>query len=244
MVAAILWRLYSVSFALVTLGVIAVYVVLHLPRHRLAHQVPPRDERARQRGQHQGGRQLLNFETVKYFANEEHEARRFDVALAAYERAAVKSQTTLSAMNIGQGIIIATGLVGVMILAARGIVAGTMTVGDFVLVNAYLVQLYAPLNQLGMVYRNIKQSLTDLEAMFRLLRVEPDIADKEDAPALAVTRGDIVFDHVSFRLRPAPRDSARRLVPRRAGPDRRHRRAERRRQVDHLAPAVPLLRCR
>jgi ATP-binding cassette subfamily B protein len=159
---------------------------------------------------------LLNFETVKYFANEEHEARRFDSALAAYEHAAVRSQTTLSAMNVGQGIIIATGLVGVMILAARGIVAGHMTVGDFVLVNSYLVQLYAPLNQLGMVYRNIKQSLTDLEAMFRLLRVKPDIADKPDAAPLAVTRGEIVFDRVSFSYdhrRPILQDVSFRVAP-------------------------------
>jgi len=198
MVAAILWRLYSISFALVTLGVIAVYVVFTFLvtdwRIKFRREMNERDSEASTKAVDS----LLNFETVKYFANEEHEARRFDKALAAYERAAVKSQTTLSAMNIGQGIIIATGLVGVMILAARGIVAGTMTVGDFVLVNSYLVQLYAPLNQLGMVYRNIKQSLTDLESMFRLLRVDPDIADKENAPALVVTKGEIVFDHVSF----------------------------------------------
>ncbi|MGH6991403.1 MAG: ABCB family ABC transporter ATP-binding protein/permease, partial [Stellaceae bacterium] len=141
---------------------------------------------------------LLNFETVKYFANEEHEARRFDVALSGYERAAVKSQVTLSGLNIGQGIIIATGLVGVMILAAQGIVAGRMTVGDFVLVNSYLVQLYTPLNSLGMVYRNIKQSLTDLESMFRLIGETPEIADRPSAPALQVTQGEIAFDHVSF----------------------------------------------
>jgi ATP-binding cassette subfamily B protein len=145
---------------------------------------------------------LLNFETVKYFANEEHEARRFDNALQAYERAAVKSQTTLSLLNVGQGAIIATGLVGVMLLAARGVVRGTMTIGDFVLVNAYLVQLYMPLNVLGMVYRNIKQSLTDLEHMFRLLGVRPEVEDRPGAPPLDVKRGEIVFDRVSFRYDP------------------------------------------
>jgi ATP-binding cassette, subfamily B, heavy metal transporter len=202
MVAAILWRLYSVSFALVTLGVIVVYVAFTFTvtdwRIKFRREMNERDSEANTKAVDS----LLNFETVKYFANEEHEARRFDQALAAYEHAAVKSQTTLSAMNIGQGIIIAVGLVGVMLLAARGIVAGRMSVGDFVLVNSYLVQLYAPLNQLGMVYRNIKQSLTDLEAMFRLLRVVPEIVDRPDAAALKVTRGEIVFDRVSFAYDP------------------------------------------
>jgi ATP-binding cassette subfamily B protein len=145
---------------------------------------------------------LLNFETVKYFANEAHEAERFDKALRGYERASVKSQTTLAALNIGQGIIIATGLVTVMLLAAGGVSRGTMTVGDFVLVNVYLVQLYAPLNVLGMVYRNIKQSLTDLESMFRLLAVRAEIEDRPGAPALSVVRGEIVFDRVAFRYDP------------------------------------------
>jgi ATP-binding cassette subfamily B protein len=198
MVTAILWRLYSVSFAAFTIATVLIYVGFTFAvtdwRIKFRREMNERDSEANTKAVDS----LLNFETVKYFANEEHEARRFDKALAAYERAAVKSQTTLSGLNIGQGIIIATGLVSVMILAADGIVAGTMTVGDFVLVNSYLVQLYAPLNQLGMVYRNIKQSLTDLEAMFRLLHVEPDIADKEDAMPLTVTRGEIVFDHVSF----------------------------------------------
>jgi ATP-binding cassette subfamily B protein len=216
MVSAILWRLYSVSFAAVTLGVIAVYIVFTFLvtdwRIKFRREMNARDSEASTKAVDS----LLNFETVKYFANEEHEARRFDGALAAYERAAVRSQTTLSAMNVGQGIIIATGLVGVMILAARGIVAGRMTVGDFVLVNSYLVQLYTPLNQLGMVYRNIKQSLTDLEAMFRLLRVPPEIEDKPGAPALQVIRGEIVFDHVSFsydQRRPILQDISFRVAP-------------------------------
>src|SRR6185312_3037136 len=145
---------------------------------------------------------LLNFETVKYFANEDHEAERFDKALRAYERAAVKSQTTLSALNIGQGMIIAGGLVTVMLLAGRGVASGTMTIGDFVLVNSYLVQLYLPLNVLGMVYRNIKQSLTDLESMFRLLHVQAEVADRPGAPPLQVPLGDVVFDHVAFRYDP------------------------------------------
>jgi ATP-binding cassette subfamily B protein len=145
---------------------------------------------------------LINFETVKYFANEEHEARRFDRALQAYEKAAVKSQTTLSALNVGQGLIISAGLVAVMLLAANGVAAGRLTVGDFVMVNAYLVQLYMPLNFLGVVYRNIKQSLIDLEAMFRLLDVKAEVTDKPDAPALTTGPGEIVFERVSFHYDP------------------------------------------
>src|SRR5207249_1354584 len=139
---------------------------------------------------------MLNFETVKYFANEEHEARRYDAALQAYERAAVRSETTLTWLNLGQGGIMATGLVAIMSLAARGVAAAEMTVGDFVLVNAYLLQLYMPLNFLGMVYRNIKQSLTDIEQMMGLLKIRPEIEDRPGAPALAVKRGMVAFRNV------------------------------------------------
>src|SRR5207237_1430262 len=136
--------------------------------------------------------------TVKYFANEEHEARRYDSALQAYERAAVKSETTLTLLNLGQGTIIAVGLVGVMILAGEGVAAVEMTVGDFVLVNAYLIQLYTPLNFLGMVYRNIKQSLTDLEQMTALLAVKPEIVDQPGAAELQIRAGAVAFHRVDF----------------------------------------------
>jgi ATP-binding cassette subfamily B protein len=145
---------------------------------------------------------LLNYETVKYFANEAHEAERYDRSLQAYERAAVRSETTLALLNVGQGIIIAGGLIGVMLLAAQGVAAGRMTVGDFVLVNAYLVQLYLPLNFLGMVYRNVKQSLVDLEQMLALLEVVPEITDRDGAPPLAVSEGAVAFRHVDFRYDP------------------------------------------
>src|SRR5690606_25611643 len=134
---------------------------------------------------------LLNYETVKYFGNEGHEARRYDVALAGYERAAVKSRTTLSFLNVGQSAIIAVGVTVIMFMAGRGVVAGTMTIGDFVLVNAYLIQLYMPLNFLGTVYREIRQSLIDMETMFALLRVDMEVQDKPGAPALKVTHGRI-----------------------------------------------------
>jgi ATP-binding cassette subfamily B protein len=202
LVCGILWGLYEASFALATLATIVTYIAFTFTvtdwRVKFRREMNERDSEANTKAIDS----LLNFETVKYFANEEHEAARFDNALRAYERAAVKSQTTLSALNIGQGIIIAAGLVTVMLLAAQGVTRGTMTVGDFVLVNSYLVQLYSPLNVLGMVYRNIKQSLTDLESMFRLLGVRAEVEDKTGAPALAVTRGEIVFDRVSFNYDP------------------------------------------
>ncbi|MGH6968252.1 MAG: ABCB family ABC transporter ATP-binding protein/permease, partial [Stellaceae bacterium] len=202
LVCAILWRFFEASLALATLATIAAYVVYTFAvtdwRIKYRREMNERDTEANTKAIDS----LLNFETVKYFANEEHEARRFDVALAGYERAAVKSQVTLSALNIGQGAIIAVGLVVVMWLAARGVAAGRMTVGSFVLVNSYLVQLYMPLNVLGMVYRNIKQSLTDLESMVRLLGVKAEIVDKPGAPVLAVARGEIVFDRVSFAYDP------------------------------------------
>jgi ATP-binding cassette subfamily B protein len=202
LVCGILWGFYAASLAIATFATIVAYVVFTFSitdwRIKFRREMNERDSEANTKAIDS----LLNFETVKYFANEEHEARRFDVALRAYEKAAVKSQTTLSFLNIGQGAIMAAGLVTVMLLAAQGVARGTMTIGDFVLANSYLVQLYMPLNVLGMVYRNIKQSLTDLESMFRLLGVRPEVEDKPGAPELDVTRGEIVFDHVSFRYDP------------------------------------------
>jgi ATP-binding cassette, subfamily B, heavy metal transporter len=202
LVCAILWKFYAASFALATLATIIAYITFTFTvtdwRVKFRREMNDRDSEANTKAIDS----LLNFETVKYFANEAHEAERFDKALRGYERAAVKSQTTLSALNIGQGAIIAAGLVTVMLLAARGVTRGTMTVGDFVLVNSYLVQLYSPLNVLGMVYRNIKQSLTDLESMFRLLGVPAEIEDRPGAPPLDVVSGEIVFDHVSFSYDP------------------------------------------
>jgi ATP-binding cassette subfamily B protein len=201
-VCAILWRLYDWTFALVTFATIVAYVVFTFAvtewriRHR--REMNTRNTEANTKAVDS----LLNYETVKYFANEAHEAERYDRALRAYERAAVKSETTLAVLNVGQGAIIALGLIGVMILAARGVVAGGMTVGDFVLVNTYLLQLYTPLNFLGVVYRNIKQSLTDLEQMMALLRIAPEIEDRPGAPPLAVSRGEVRFRHVDFRYDP------------------------------------------
>ena len=141
---------------------------------------------------------LLNFETVKYFGNEAYEEERYDRSLAKYQKAAVKSQVTLAGLNIGQGAIIALGLIVAMLLAAVGVRDGAMTIGDFVLVNTLLVQLYLPLGFLGFVYREIRQALVDMEAMFDLLAVEREVEDRPGAGALDVDRGEVVFDRVRF----------------------------------------------
>jgi ATP-binding cassette subfamily B protein len=141
---------------------------------------------------------LLNFETVKYFGNEDHEARRFDKALAGYEKAAVTSNTTLAYLNIGQGIIISAGLIAVLLLSAKGVVDGRYTVGDFVAIHAFLMLLVQPLNFLGFVYREIKQSLVDMEKMFELLLVSREIDDKPDAQPLEDGHGEIEFHNVNF----------------------------------------------
>ena len=201
-VCGILWRLYNWTFAAVTFVTIVAYIAFTFTvtdwRVGFRREMNERNSEANSKSVDS----LLNYETVKYFANEEHEARRFDRTLQAYERAAVKSEKALAALNIGQGSIIAAGLVGVMILAGYGVAAGRMTIGDFVLVNAYLIQLYQPLNFLGVVYRNIKQSLTDLEQMMGLLDIRPEIEDRTGAPALAIGRGTVAFHHVDFRYDP------------------------------------------
>lgn len=145
---------------------------------------------------------LLNYETVKYFGNEEHEYKRFDHSLRGYETAAVQSQGSLSLLNIGQAAVIGIGLLIIMGLAGQGVVEGKLTVGDFVLVNTFLIQLYLPLNFLGFVYREVKNSLVDMDAMFELLEVHASVADTPNAPDLIVSSGEISFNNVSFSYNP------------------------------------------
>jgi ABC-type transport system involved in Fe-S cluster assembly fused permease/ATPase subunit len=145
---------------------------------------------------------LLNYETVKTFTNEGYEGDRFDRTLQAYERAATKSDVTLAALNFGQGTIIALGITAIMIAAAQGVVAGTLTVGDVVLVNAFLLQLYQPLNILGFVYRELKQSLADLEHLAGLLALHPEVEDRPDARDLALSGASVRFDRVGFGYDP------------------------------------------
>ncbi|MDA1089963.1 MAG: ABC transporter ATP-binding protein/permease [Proteobacteria bacterium] len=198
MVCAVLWNLYGVWFALVTFLTMGAYIAwtLIITEWRIKYRriMNDTDSEANTKAIDS----LLNFETVKYFGNEDHEAERFDTSLRNYEAAAVKSKTTLSYLNIGQGAIIAIGVTITMVMAGMGVVGGTMTIGDFVLVNAYLIQLFLPLNFLGFVYREIKRSLTDMETMFELMQENAEVEDKPGAKPLAINGGEVVFENVSF----------------------------------------------
>jgi ATP-binding cassette, subfamily B, heavy metal transporter len=141
---------------------------------------------------------LLNYETVKYFSAEQREAKRYDRSMARYEDASIKAYTSLALMNAGQAVVFTVGLAAAMVLCAYGIEAGRNTVGDFVMINAMMIQLYQPLNFMGMVYREIKQAVIDIEIMFSILARKPEIEDRPGAPALQVRAGTIRFDNVSF----------------------------------------------
>lgn len=145
---------------------------------------------------------LINYETVKYFGNEEHEYHRYNKALLGYERAAIQSQSSLTLLNVGQGAIIGIGLIIVMTMAGQGVVNGIYTIGDFVLVNTFLIQLYLPLSFLGTVYRELKRSLVDMDKMFELAEVDAEIQDPPNAKALITTEGSIEFENVSFSYNP------------------------------------------
>ncbi len=152
---------------------------------------------------------LLNFETVKYFGNEEHEARRYDQAMERYEKASIKTWISLAVLNAGQALVFAAGLTVAMLMSGYAVHAGQMTLGDFVMINALMIQLYMPLNFIGSVYREIKQGLIDVEEMFSLLEVEADIKDRPGAVPLRTAKGEIVFDRVGFAYdaeRPILRD--------------------------------------
>jgi ABC-type transport system involved in Fe-S cluster assembly fused permease/ATPase subunit len=204
LVTVILWRLFDWRYAAATLSAVALYIVFTLSftnwRVRFRRAMNDMDSDA----QSKAVDSLLNYETVKYFGNEAHEASRFDRALAGYERAAVKSQVTLNMLNIGQSIIIALGLAAIMLLSAQGVVSGKMTVGRFVLANTYLMQLYTPLNFLGFVYREVKQGLVDTEQMFKLMAVGAEVADAPGARVLspAGKAATVSFDAVHFAYNP------------------------------------------
>lgn len=198
LVCGILWGLYDWTYALVTFCTIAGYIAWTLIVTEWRIQYRRTMNKSDNEANTKAIDSLLNYETVKYFTNEKHEARRYDVALQSFEEASIKSKVTLSLLNIGQGAIISIGLTAVMVMAGFGVQNGSMTVGDFVLVNSYLIQLYMPLNFLGFVYREIKQSLTDMEQMFHLLEQGAEIDDADDAVALPAGGGDVVFENVSF----------------------------------------------
>ncbi|MCB1742017.1 MAG: ABC transporter ATP-binding protein/permease, partial [Gammaproteobacteria bacterium] len=199
MVFVILWRELSLQVAAVTMTTVVVYILYTMKvtewRLQFRRQMNDQDSKANTKAIDS----LLNFETVKYFGNEQHEAHRYDEALRAYEVASVKSHTSLALLNIGQALIISGGLTLVMLMTAQGIISGELTLGAFVMANTYLIQLYQPLNFFGFVYREIKQSLIDIEKMMLLLNERADVADPPDAPALEVREGRVRFEDVWFR---------------------------------------------
>ena len=198
MVTAILLHRYAWPFALVTLGTIAVYIAFTLvvTEWRTVYRRSMNDLDSKANAKAIDA--LLNYETVKYFNNEGYEAERYDKNLAAWEASAIKNQVSLSMLNAGQGLIIASGVTLIMVLSAREVVAGRMTVGDVVLVATFITQLYAPLNFLGFVYREIKHSLADIERMFSLLNANEEVADAPGAAVLAARAAGVRFEQVGF----------------------------------------------
>jgi ATP-binding cassette subfamily B protein len=198
LVLGILLTRYAIVFAAVTVVTLGVYIAFTVGvtewRTRFRREMNELDTQANSRAIDS----LLNYETVKYFANEGFEAQRYDESLARWEGAAVRSQTSLAALNVGQSAIITAGVTAIMWCATDGVVNGTMTLGDLVLVNAFLIQLYAPLNFLGVVYREIKQALADMDRMFRLLAENTEVRDAPDAVALAAGGANVQFEHVDF----------------------------------------------
>ena len=198
LVLGILFVKYDSGFVLITLVSLVTYIVFTVKvsnwRIDIRRAVNENDSAANTRAVDS----LLNYETVKYFNNEAWEARRYDEQMVKWEEAATRSQTTLAFLNLGQQAIIALGVTAMMWRAASGVVAGTMTIGDLVLVNAFLIQLYIPLNFLGIVYREIRQALTDIERMFNLMQENREIADAPDARELPTGPLQINFDSVDF----------------------------------------------
>jgi ATP-binding cassette subfamily B protein len=202
LVAAILLINYDVWFAVVTFVTLAIYIgfTLVVTEWRMVFRrtMNDSDSKANTRAIDS----LLNYETVKYFGNEEWEARRYDEGLQVWEKAAVLNQTSLAGLNAGQSAIIAVGMTLLMVLAAHGVVNNTMTLGDLVLVNAFMLQLYLPLNFLGFVYREIRHSLADMEKMFNLLEENLDIQDRPGAHDLVAGKAAVCFDSVNFNYEP------------------------------------------
>ena len=198
LVVAILLARYSVWFAVITFITVGTYIAFTFLvtewRTKFRRAMNEMDSKANTTAIDS----LLNYETVKYFNNEAYEARRYDDHLSSWELAATRTQTSLAALNAGQGAIIAVGMTSLLLLASQGVVSGTMTLGDLVMVNAFLIQLYMPLRFLGTVYREIRQALADMEKMFGLLGHATEIKDPPDAVDLRVERGDIRFEHVDF----------------------------------------------
>ncbi len=202
LVAFVLLSRYSVVFTIVTFSTVALYIAFTLGitnwRMHFRHEMNRLESEAN--GKAIDG--LLNYETVKYFTNEKLELERYDRTLDRWEEAAIKSQATMSLLNAGQGAIIAIGVTGVMVFAARGVVAGELTLGDLVLINTMMLQLFLPLGFLGVIYRALRYALADMDQVFRLLEREPEITDAPDARPLRPNGGRVEFRHVDFHYDP------------------------------------------
>lgn len=193
---------YDVWFAVITFAALIVYIAYTVAvtewRTNFRRTMNDLDSKANTRAIDS----LINYETVKYFGNEEYEAQRYDKSMENWERAAVKSQTSLSILNTGQSLIIAVAVTLILWRATQGVIDGTMTLGDLVLVNAFMIQLYIPLNFLGVIYREIKQSLADMDRLFTLLDQHREVADVPHAKPLAVIGAEVRFSHVNFSYEP------------------------------------------
>ncbi len=198
LVAVILFSQYDVEFALITFGTVIIYLIYTMAltewRMHFRHEMNAYDSEANSRAIDG----LINYETVKYFNNEAYEVNRYNETLEKWEDCAVKSTSSMSLLNFGQGSIIAVGVTFVMISAAKGVAAGSLTIGDLVLVNAMMLQLFIPLGFLGIIYRSMKHSLADMDLMFKLLDNEPKILDVEQAKDLQINDANIQFNNIGF----------------------------------------------
>jgi ATP-binding cassette subfamily B protein len=216
LIAGILLHRYSLWFTVITVVSVVAYIgfTLKITEWRMKYRIAMNamDSQANT----QAIDSLLNYETVKYFGNEVHELRRYDDSLRHWEASAVKSQTSLSALNFGQAAIIAVAVTLIMVLAAQGVVSGSMTLGDLVLVNAFLLQLFIPLNFLGIVYSQLKHALADMQLMLDVLKRDPEITDRQDARELEAAGAEVRFENVSFGYdpdRPILHDVSFRIAP-------------------------------
>jgi ATP-binding cassette, subfamily B, heavy metal transporter len=198
LVAAVLLRRFDWRFAAITFGAVGVYIAFTVLVTEWRMEIRRRANELDSKANTRAIDSLLNYETVKYFGNEEFEARRYDENLRKYEDAATKSESSLGLLNIGQSLIIAAAVTALMLLAAQGVVNKAFTLGDLVLVNGLLIQLYIPLNVLGMVYRNVKQSLLDMDRMFALLSEHLEVQDRPGAPQLPAGPATVAFHNVDF----------------------------------------------
>ena len=202
MVAGILFVVFNVGYVLAILVAVVVYVVFSIKitewRTKFVREANARDNQSNSRAIDS----LLNYETVKYFNNERYEAQLYDVDLDDWEQARLKNRLSLAALNTGQALIIGLAMIVIMAMAVQEVASGEITLGDFTMINAYLLQLFIPLNALGFVYREIRQALVNVERLFKLLGDKPVIEDAPDATELAVDRGEVRFEHIHFAYRP------------------------------------------